>query len=81
VLVATVVIEVGVDVANACCMFIEDAERFGLAQLPSASRRVGRGEDQSYLRAARRPKNDEGRPALEAMVETCERASASPRWI
>jgi ATP-dependent DNA helicase RecG len=70
VLVATVVIEVGVDVPEATVIVIEDAWRFGLAQLHQLRGRVGRSDLQSYCYLLGEPPSDEGAARLNALVAT-----------
>jgi ATP-dependent DNA helicase RecG len=69
VLVATTVIEVGVDVPNATTMVIEHADRFGLSQLHQLRGRVGRGNKQSYAILLGDQTTDDGIARLQAMVK------------
>ena len=82
VLVATTVIEVGIDVPNATIMLVENAERFGLAQLHQLRGRVGRGTHKSYcilIHAADTPEAQEKMKTLEATANGFEIAEADLR--
>lgn len=70
VLVATTVVEVGVNVPNATVMVIYDAERFGLSQLHQLRGRVGRGDAQSYCILIADPKGEVGKRRMQIMTET-----------
>ena len=70
VLVATTVVEVGIDIPNATIMIIEDAQRYGLSQLHQLRGRVGRGAEQSYCILIGKNLDDVSKKRLEIMVET-----------
>lgn len=70
VLVATTVIEVGIDIPNATVMVVEDADRFGLSQLHQLRGRVGRGEHPGRCILIADPTTDEGKARLAAMAAT-----------
>jgi len=67
-LVATTVLEVGIDIANATCMAIEHAERFGLSSLHQLRGRIGRGPDQSYCVLISDAQTEEALLRQEALV-------------
>jgi ATP-dependent DNA helicase RecG len=70
ILITTSIIEVGIDVANACLMVIEHSERFGLASLHQLRGRVGRGTEQSLCILLGQPKTEEAKKRLQIMIET-----------
>jgi ATP-dependent DNA helicase RecG len=70
VLIATTVIEVGVDVPNSTVMVIVDADRFGIAQLHQLRGRVGRGSHQSYCYLLGDPNTNDGEARLQALVDS-----------
>jgi ATP-dependent DNA helicase RecG len=70
ILVSTTVIEVGIDIPNATIMVIENAERFGLAQLHQLRGRVGRGQYQSWCYLIASPKSEDGVRRIQAMTRT-----------
>ena len=70
VLVATTVIEVGVDIPNAALMLVENAERFGLSQLHQLRGRVGRGQHQSYCVLVTDNKSDDVRARMKALCDS-----------
>jgi len=70
ILISTVVIEVGIDISNTSVMVIENAERFGLAQLHQLRGRIGRGHHESYCILLGNPTNESAEKRLSKMIET-----------
>ncbi|MDP2938008.1 MAG: ATP-dependent DNA helicase RecG [Candidatus Omnitrophota bacterium] len=68
-LVSTTVLEVGIDIANATCMMVESAERFGLSQLHQLRGRVGRGRQESFCILISDAETPEAKARLEAMIK------------
>ena len=68
-LVSTTVLEVGIDIPNATCMLIENAERFGLSQLHQLRGRVGRGKDEALCVLISNNKSLEANARIEAMLK------------
>jgi ATP-dependent DNA helicase RecG len=69
ILVATSILEVGIDVSNATCMVVFQAERFGLSQLHQLRGRIGRGSVESFFIVMSNPSNDEARKRIKAIGE------------
>ncbi|MFA5777131.1 MAG: ATP-dependent DNA helicase RecG [Parcubacteria group bacterium] len=70
ILVATAVVEVGIDIPNATVMIIEDADRFGLSQLHQFRGRIGRGEHQSYCFLFTSSDSSSGKQRMKALAES-----------
>ncbi len=71
-LLSTTILEVGIDIANATCMIIEHAERFGLSQLHQLRGRIGRGKLESFCILVSDAQTEESKARLAAMVASCD---------